>query len=193
MPPATLVLLILNIGAYLLQQAAITQPLDPLALWPPASGLFAPWQLLTSSFLHGSIDHLVFNMLGLWMFGADLERLWGPGRFLFAYFLSVLCGSLAQLSVALFFDPLAGPVIGASGGVFGLLLAFALLFPERRLMLLFLPIPVKARTFVLAYGAIELLLGLTQTQAGVAHFAHLGGMLGGWLASRRKPAPPPGA
>ncbi len=148
-------------------------------LWPLASGAFMPWQVVTYAFLHGGLAHLFFNMLGLWMFGAELERLWGARRYLELLLASVISAALVQL----LFTALIGsysPTVGASGGLFGLLLAFGMLFPNRVIMPLFPPIPMKARTFVIFFGGLELLFGLSGG-SGVAHFAHLGGMLGAWL------------
>jgi membrane associated rhomboid family serine protease len=158
-----------------------------LALWPIQSTAlggvagFQPWQILTYSFLHGGILHLGFNMFALYMFGSELERRWGPKRFLNLYLASVISAAVAQLAFSNLASVAPYPTIGASGGVFGLLLAFALYFPSRTVMLLFPPIPMPAWLFVTLYGAVELYLGVTGTQAGVAHFAHLGGMLGAWL------------
>jgi membrane associated rhomboid family serine protease len=147
------------------------------------TGLFLPWQLGSYSFLHGGIGHLFFNMLGLWMFGAELERLWGPKRYLQFYFASVLTAALAQLVFAAVLGS-PNPTVGASGGLFGLLLAFGMLFPNRTIMPLFPPIPMKAKVFVALFGGIELLLGVFGSSTGIAHFAHLGGMLGGFLMIR---------
>ncbi len=153
------------------------------ALWPLGSGLFLPWQVVSYAFLHGGMGHLFFNMLGLWMFGAELERIWGTKRFIHFYAASVLAAALCQLLV----NALLGsrfPTVGASGGLFGLLLAFGMMFPNRIIMPLFPPIPMKAKVFVAVFGGLELFFGVTGTQSGVAHFAHLGGMLGGWLMIR---------
>jgi len=150
-----------------------------LALWPLSSGQFGPWQLLSYAFLHGDFLHLFFNMLGLWMFGSELERLWGQRR----YIHMLLAGTLAAALVQLVFNMLVGsraPTVGASGALFGLLLCYGVLFPNRTIMPLFPPIPMKARTFVIVFGALELFLGVSGS-SGVAHFAHLGGMLGAWL------------
>ena len=152
------------------------------ALWPLGVN-FAPYQVVTYAFLHGSFTHLFFNMLGLWMFGADLERLWGPKRFVQFYFASVLTAAAAQLLVAAVTGAVY-PTVGASGGLFGLLLAFGMMFPNRIIMPLFPPIPMKAKIFVAIFGGLELLFGVTGTMQGVAHFAHLGGMLGGFLLIR---------
>ena len=150
-----------------------------LALWPFGSGQFAPWQLLSYAFMHGDLVHLFFNMLGIWMFGSELERLWGQKR----YIQMLLAGALAAALVQLVFNLVIGsraPMVGASGALFGLLLCYGVLFPNRTIMPLFPPIPMKARTFVFVFGALELVLGVAGA-TGVAHFAHLGGMLGAWL------------
>jgi membrane associated rhomboid family serine protease len=179
MPPVTQALLLLNVGIFCLQFFLGNFFEKLFALWPLGYG-FWPWQLGTYSFLHGTIGHLFFNMLGLWMFGSELEQLWGPRRFIRFYAASVLGAALAQLLIALLAGS-EGYTVGASGGLFGLLLAFGMTFPNRTIMPLFPPIPMKAKVFVALYGGLELLLGVTGTQAGVAHFAHLGGMLGGYL------------
>jgi len=120
-------------------------------------------------------------MFALYMFGSDIERLFGSRFFLLYYLACVVAAAATHLAITSFMGAAAGPTIGASGGMFGLLLAFGWYFPHRRVLLLFPPIPMPARVFVTLYGAIELVLGVTGTQQGVAHFAHLGGMLGGWL------------
>ncbi|HXC37661.1 MAG TPA: rhomboid family intramembrane serine protease [Burkholderiales bacterium] len=154
-----------------------------LGLWPVGSGQFEPWQIVTYAFLHeqDGITHLLFNMFALYMFGRDLERLWGSQRFLNLYLASVITAALAQLAFAAAVGADPYPTIGASGGIFGILLAFAMYFPRRTILLLIPPIPMPAWLFVTLYGLIELVLGVTGTQQGVAHFAHLGGMLGAWL------------
>jgi membrane associated rhomboid family serine protease len=149
------------------------------ALWPRGE-LFQPWQLLTYAFLHGGLMHLFLNMFALYMFARELELMWGARRFAIFYFASVLAAAATQL-VVMQASGAFYPTIGASGGVFGVLLAFALHFPRQRIMLLFPPIPMPAWLFVTLYGALELVLGVTGTHEGVAHFAHLGGMLGGAL------------
>lgn len=120
-------------------------------------------------------------MLGLYMFGADLERLFGSRFFLHYWFACVAAAALCHLAATAWMGAPPAPTVGASGGVFGLLLAFAWYFPRRTVMLLIPPIPLPARVFVALYGALELVLGVTGTARGIAHFAHLGGMLGGWL------------
>jgi len=189
MPPVTQALLLINVAAFCLSY--FLEPLFTrmLALWPLGAG-FLPWQVVSYAFLHGSFAHLFFNMLGLWMFGAELERIWGPKRFLQFYFASVLTAAGAQLVVTGLMGS-AFPTVGASGGLFGLLLAFGMMFPNRIIMPLFPPIPMKARTFVAVFGGLELLFGVTGTVQGVAHFAHLGGMLGGYLMIRYWRGQPP--
>lgn len=182
MPPVTQALLLINVGFFCLQFFIGDLLATILALWPIGHG-FWPWQLGTYSFLHGGIGHLFFNMLGLWMFGSDLEQLWGPKRFIRFYAASVLAAALVQLLIATLTGA-DGYTVGASGGLFGLLLAFGMTYPNRTIMPLFPPIPMKAKFFVAIYGGLELLLGVTGTQSGVAHFAHLGGMLGGYLMIR---------
>jgi membrane associated rhomboid family serine protease len=144
---------------------------------------FLPWQLLSYGFLHANFAHLFFNMFALLMFGSAIEQVWGPRRYALYYFVCLVGAGLIQLVVAtLAADAGQGPypTVGASGAVFGLLLAFGMMFPNRQVLLLIPPIPMKARTLVIAYGALELFLGVTNTQSGVAHFAHLGGMAFGF-------------
>jgi membrane associated rhomboid family serine protease len=153
--------------------------LELFALWP-IGPLFRPWQLVTYAFLHGSIAHIFFNMFALFMFGRPLEEYWGSRRFMTYYMASVLAAGATQLAVQ-YLSGMTYETIGASGGVFGILLAFAMFFPRQRIILLLPPIPMPAWLFVTLYGVLELVLGVTGTQEGVAHFAHLGGMLGGAL------------
>jgi membrane associated rhomboid family serine protease len=120
-------------------------------------------------------------MLGLWMFGAEIERYVGPRRLLACYFASVVTAALTQLFIPMLFNAPPAPTIGASGGVFGLLLAYALLFPTRKVVPLIPPIPMPAWLFATIYAGIELFLGVTGTLSGIAHFAHLGGMIGSAL------------
>src|SRR5882724_11877423 len=170
MPAFTHFLIIANVGIFLLQLAGGGSLIQWFALWPGDGAglgslpLLAPWQLVTYSFLHGNLMHLVFNMFALWMFGAELERVWGARRLATAYFASVVTGAVTHLLAAGAFGGGGGPVVGASAGVFGLLLAYAML---------------------------ELVLGVTGTQSGVAHFAHLGGLLGGWWVYRFGRSRPP--
>jgi membrane associated rhomboid family serine protease len=147
-------------------------PLDAwFALWPLDSGMFMPWQVLTYAFLHG-------------------DMLWGHKRLIAFLLASVLAAAAAQMLLTAIV-PTRAPTVGASGGLYGLLLAYGVLFPNRTIMPLFPPIPMKARTFVMVFGAIELVMGWMSPNGGVAHFAHLGGMLGGWLMIRYWRGQPP--
>jgi membrane associated rhomboid family serine protease len=182
MKSMTQLLLVVTIGVSLLGFATGGALFDALALWPLGGG-FAPWQLATYALLHGGLLHLAFNMYGLWMFGSALEQVWGPRRLLQHYVVCVLVAGGVQLLVASG-SAVPYPTVGASGGLFGLLLGYAMLFPQRRLMLLFPPIPMPAWLFAVLFGLLELTLGVTGEATGIAHFAHLGGMLGGWLMIR---------
>ena len=189
LPPVTQALLLINTGVFCLQFLFGFWMERLFALWPLGTG-FLPWQVVSYAFLHGDFGHLFFNMLGLWMFGSELEQVWGRKRFIQFYTASLLAGAVVQLLVA----PLLGsqaPVVGASGALFGLPLGYALLFPNRTIMLLIPPIPMKARTFAIVFGVLALLLGVSGAARGVAHFAHLGGMLGGWLMMRYWRGQPP--
>jgi membrane associated rhomboid family serine protease len=185
MPPVTLALIAANVGVFLLQQAVDLE--IPFALWPLGTSRvggidvsFEPWQLVTYAFLHGNLLHIAFNMFALWMFGGPIEQVLGARRYLIYYFVCVVSAAVAQLTVSALTGTVY-PSIGASGGVFGLLLAYAIYFPRNRIMLLFPPIPMPARVFVVVYALLELFFGVTGTQEGVAHFAHLGGLVGGLL------------
>ncbi len=201
LPPVVRALLIANALVYLLQLALGDAVLSSFMLWPLGSGSdpnatsdFLPWQLLTYGFMHGNAGHLLFNMLALLMFGAPVEHTWGPRRFLAFYLVCVVGAAVCQLIVGAWTLSQGGeayPTVGASGGIFGLLLAYGMLFPQQRVMLLIPPIPMKARTLVIVYGLVELMMGITNTMPGVAHFAHLGGMLFGWLLIRYWRGQPP--
>jgi membrane associated rhomboid family serine protease len=177
LPPVTQALMLICTAVFCIN---ILVPIGMwLALWPIGSGQFAPWQVLTYAFLHGDFVHLFFNMLGIWMFGSELERLWGQKRYIQMLLAGAITAALVQLAINMVLGSRA-PMVGASGALFGLLLCYGMLFPNRTIMPLFPPIPMKARTFVIVFGALELLLGVAGA-TGVAHFAHLGGMLGAWL------------
>ena len=219
MPEVVKNLLIINVLFFIGQ--SILPAIDiNLSLFPIVSEQFRPWQLATHFFMHGNLMHLFFNMFALVIFGSQLERVWGPKRFLIYYFLTALGAAFLHLIVnyiriknfeVLFspdelniilsegYDLLNSgynyngdggvlnamynvPMIGASGAVFGLLAAFGYLFPNTKLMLLFPPIPIKAKFFVIIYAAIELFSGIANMPGdNVAHFAHLGGALIGIL------------
>jgi len=188
-PPVTQALLLANIAVFFLDQLLGRSLLALGALWPIGSEHFWPWQIVTYSFLHAEFPHLFFNMLGLWMFGSELEQVWGQKRYLQFYFASVVAAALTQLLVSGLLGSMA-PTIGASGGLFGLLLAYAMVFPNR-IILVFFVIPMKAKYLVALYGLIELYQGVYVMNSGVAHFAHLGGMLGGLLTIRYWRKQPP--
>jgi len=188
-PDIIFIIIIVNGLLFSLQQFAPRFTFEFLALQPLVSPpgyltpSFIPWQLITYGFVHStsSLMHILFNMLMLWMFGRDIERLMGPQRFLIYYITCIAGAGIIQLLVGV----LQGggvPTVGASGGVFGILLAYGMAFPERRIMLLFPPIPMKAKYFVIMLGLLELYFGFSGVNNGIANFAHLGGMLFGyWL------------
>jgi len=184
-PNVIFALLIANGLIFALQQMSPRFMMINFALWPAthSQSPFMPWQLLTYGFLHGNLTHIAFNMFGLWMFGQDLERLWGPKRFLNYFLVCVIGAGFIQLLVAGFQGGLY-PTVGASGGLFGLLLAYGLTFPNRIVVPLFPPIPMRAITFVFVFGLLELYLGVSGNAPGIANFAHLGGMLVGFLMLR---------
>jgi membrane associated rhomboid family serine protease len=184
MPPITTALIVANVAVFLLQSAAPGIELT-FALWPigaaQASGgqvSFELWQVVTYGFLHGGLTHLLFNMFALYMFGGAIEQVVGPRRYVNYYLVCVIAAAVAQLAVTRMLGGLY-PTVGASGGVFGLLLAYAVYFPHNKVFFILLPVPIPSRIFVGIYAVIELTLGVTSSQAGVAHFAHLGGLLGG--------------
>lgn len=197
-PSITRRLLIANVVVFVLQsllglsESTRAWPLW-FELWPWVPSQFEvdgpgfmPWQLLTSGFMHGGIGHLVFNMLALVMFGASLEYHWGARRYAIYYFVCLIGSALLQLlfaSIAIYEGQLY-VTLGASGAIYGLLLAYGMLFPNRRVTLLPFPIVLKARTLVIIYALASVFYGVFTTGTGVAHFAHLGGMIVGWMVIR---------
>jgi membrane associated rhomboid family serine protease len=203
-------LVIINGLVFLLQYAFEQRGVDLsvyLGLHYWQSPLFHWWQPLTHMFMHGSLGHIFFNMFALWMFGRILEDVWGPKRFLMFYLIcgigaaachmavltidymplyhKILSNPQAYLILPDYYKHISGATVGASGAVFGLLFAFGYLFPNTELMLLFPPIPIKAKWFVTGYAAIELFLGFKNSAGdNVAHFAHLGGMLFAFILLR---------
>jgi membrane associated rhomboid family serine protease len=179
LPPAVKHLLIINVLCYLLYYALSRQHIIDLnywlGIWTPSSGMFRIWQPLTYMFMHGSFDHLFFNMFSLWMFGAVLERYWGTRRFVFYYLVCGIGAGLLNLLV-----PGVHLSVGASGAVYALLLAFGMMFPNEYIYLYFL-VPIKTKWFIIGMIALELFEGIFRSYDGVAHFAHLGGMLIGFL------------
>lgn len=179
LPTAVKHLLIINLIVFLatiaLERYGLYAITNSMALWSIQSGLFKIWQPLTYMFMHASIDHIFFNMFALWMFGCILENYWGTKRFLIYY---LVCG-LGAAAINLLVAP-GGPTVGASGAVYGILLAFGMTFPNEYIYLYFL-LPIKAKWFVVIYAALELFEGVFHSMDGIAHFAHLGGMLFGLL------------
>ncbi|WP_395377781.1 rhomboid family intramembrane serine protease [Marinicella sp. W31] len=185
-PPVTLNVLIAIVVMFVFQQ--ILPPYNPViryfVLFPIDSNYFYPWQLLTYGLLHADFMHLFFNGFAIWMFGSQIERQWGEKRYSI-FIIACIIGSgilHALLSNA--------PVIGISGGVFGLLVAFGMMFPDARILLLFPPMPIKAKYFVMGYAAITLISSVTPSNSNIAHLAHLGGAITGFLLIqywRKKP------
>lgn len=204
-PPVVKNLIIINVLMYM---ATVMIPngvgdkiVEHLALYYWQSDNFQPYQVVTHMFLHGGGWHLFTNMFTLWMFGRSIEERMGSSRFLTYYMATGLGAALLHMGVMwgevaygtkMVTDPIQlqaifnsiPPTVGASGAVFGLLLAFGMFYPNNIIMLLFPPIPMKAKYFVMIFGALELFLGVTSTSSGIAHFAHVGGMLFGFLLLR---------
>jgi membrane associated rhomboid family serine protease len=185
--PVVRALLYTNLIVYVIETLTGDRLLVPFALWPlNAHALygappFEPWQLVSYAFLHGSWLHLFSNMLALFMFGPDTERVLGARRFTEFYFACVIGAAVTQMIVMRIVDPGPTETIGASGGICGILLFYGMNFPHRRIMLIFPPIPMPAWLFVTLYGIFELVQGVSGSSQGVAHFAHLGGLATGYL------------
>lgn len=197
LPPVTRALLIANVALFLLELVPSLHPLMIAygALWPigpsqvigytaggqPLIAGFQFWQLITYAFLHGGLTHIAFNMFALWMFGGPIEHLLGAKHYTIYYFACAITAAVANMLVAHFFVHGFYPTIGASGAIFGLLVAFGVMYPKVKMFLIFLPIPMPAWIFVLGYIALELFFGVSGYETGVAHFAHLGGAVGGFV------------
>ncbi len=182
MPPAIKTIILLNVAVFLLQMTPYGDSISALgALWPVGSGNFRIWQPVTYMFLHGGGTHLFFNMFALWMFGAEIETHWGTRQFNIYYFVCGIGAATINL-LATMGNPY--PTVGASGAIYGVLLAFGMMFPNRYIFLYFL-FPVKAKYFIAGYALIEFVSGFGSRAMGsgsnIAHFAHLGGMLIGFL------------
>jgi membrane associated rhomboid family serine protease len=195
LPPATLYLLWILTGAFALQWLGGGTVERWFALWPiggeeRGGAGFLPWQVVTYAALHGDLVHLFFNAFMVWMLGAMLETQWGTRRYVEFILACVVAAALVHLACTFLglFPP--APALGISGLAYGLLLAYGLMYPEQRLMLLIPPIPVKAKYLVMILAGLALFMGLT-SPGGVAHFAHLGGMLGAWLIMRYWRGDPP--
>ena len=200
-PPVTRNLIIINIIvfiAYLINREFMTAE---FALFYPTSRYFHWWQVLTHMFMHGGFWHILFNMYTLWLFGSVVENIIGSKKFVLFYFVcglgaAALHTGVEYLQMQSFMEGAAlgnsvamqnismiklTPTVGASGAIYGVLIAYAMLFPSSKMTLLFPPVTLSAKWMVIVFAAIELLTGMTGTVTGVAHFAHLGGMLIGWL------------
>jgi len=180
-PPITRAIIVANVAIFLLQGVSEDQLVSSYALWPWNTLFFHGWQIITYAFLHGSSMHLLLNMFGLYMFAPEIESTLGGQRFLIYYLVSIIGAALLHLSVMHISGSPLTYTVGASGGVFGVLLAYGMFFPQRRVLLLIPPIPMRAWVLVTLYGLAELVMGVLGTAQGVAHFAHLGGMLAGFL------------
>lgn len=203
-PTVTKNIIIINVLVWIMTAINREFMISTFALFYPSSQYFRIWQVVTHMFMHGGFWHLFFNMYTLFIFGSVLERMWGPKKFLFFYFATglgaaalhtgvqfieaqVYMAQIAEGSQAAADSLMALkyiPTVGASGAIYGLLLGYAMLFPDSVLTLIFPPVSLKAKWFVLIFAAIELVSGVSGgfgIAGGVAHFAHLGGMLFGWL------------
>lgn len=201
MPPVVKNLLLVNVLMYIITMITGNFMYGNFALFYFESPLFKPYQLVTHMFMHGGFTHILFNMYTLYIFGCVLERVWGSQKFLFYYFVTgigaallhmgvmwlQLQGYIADLNAGDMFARaeiealLTTPTVGASGAIYGLLLAYGMLFPDNIMQLIFPPVALKAKWFVIIFGALELLLGLSGRGGNVAHFAHLGGMIFGFF------------
>lgn len=201
MPPVVKNLLLINVLMYIITMITGNFMYGNFALFYFDSPLFKPYQLVTHMFMHGGFTHILFNMYTLYIFGCVLERVWGSQKFLFYYFVTgigaallhmgvmwlQLQGYIADLNAGDMFARaeiealLTTPTVGASGAIYGLLLAYGMLFPDNIMQLIFPPVALKAKWFVIIFGALELLLGLSGRGGNVAHFAHLGGMIFGFF------------
>ena len=200
-PPAVKNIIIINILVMIMTSLNERFMIEHFALFYPTSPFFRWWQPVTHLFMHGGFMHIFFNMYAVYIFGSVLERIWGTKKFLIYYFVTGLGAALVHtgvewLQMQYWMTAAAEgstaaltsihalkmtPTVGASGAVFGLLMGYAMLYPDSIMSLIFPPISMKAKWFVLIYAAIELLTGITGTGAGIAHFAHLGGLIFGFL------------
>lgn len=204
-PPVTRNIIIINFLIWIISELSHDFMYEKFALFYPKSPYFHWWQFVTHMFMHGGFWHVFFNMFTLYMFGSVLERVWGPKKYLLFYFVTGLGAAALHTGVEWMqclhwehivntgaaADAIAAnrsiqalcmtPTVGASGAIYGLLLGYAMLFPDSRMTLLFPPITLKAKWFVLIFAVIELLTGVTGVGGGIAHFAHLGGMLFGLI------------
>ncbi len=183
-PPVTRIILVINVLVFLVDvvlRSDLVKILLALRTW--GSPGFQPYQLITHMFAHGNFGHLFFNMFGVWMFGRTVEMRIGSKRYFKLYFLSGLGAAFLQMGIYSLTQNPNALMLGASGALFGILVAFAMYFPDVPLMLIFFPVPIKAKYFVAIYAGLELFSGITTIGGGsqIAHFAHLGGAIVGFL------------
>ena len=201
LPTAVKNIIIINVLVMIMTSLNGDFMYEKFALFYPTSPFFHWWQPVTHMFMHGGFTHILFNMYTLFIFGSVLERIWGGQKFLLYYFVTGLGAALLHLGVmylqlqgyiaqvnagniyaqANIQALLTTPTVGASGAIYGLLLAYGMLFPNNVMQLIFPPVALKAKWFVLIFGALELMLGLSGRGGNVAHFAHLGGMIFGFF------------
>ena len=199
--PATFNIIIINALVMIMITLNEGFMIEHFALFYPASPFFKPWQFITHMFMHGGFWHIFFNMYTLWIFGSVLERIWGWKKFLVFYFVTGLGAALLHTGVQfieaqVYMSQIADgslaaqtalhqlkltPTVGASGAIYGVLIGFAMLYPDAMLTLIFPPVSLKAKWFVIIFAVIELFTGVFGIGGGIAHFAHLGGMLFGWM------------
>ncbi len=180
--PMTMHLIIINVLVYLATKVSPQFMYQNFSLFYPTTPWFKVWQPLSYMFMHGGFWHIFFNMYSLYIFGKAVEQIIGRQRFTILYFAAGFAAAAAQLGVQALDPAIQGvPTVGASGCVYGVIVAFAMIFPEARLTLIFPPVTLSAKWMAIIFIGIELFTGVTGTQAGVAHFAHLGGALIGWL------------
>ena len=200
-PPVTKNIIIINILVMIMTWLSPEFMYENFSLFYPTSAFFKPWQIITHMFMHGGFWHIFFNMYTLFIFGCVLERMWGPRKFLLFYFVTGIGAALMhtgvqaiemQVYMSQAAEGSAGaiqaihalkmtPTVGASGAIYGVLIGYAMLFPDSVLTLIFPPVALKAKWFVVIFAVIELFTGIFGMGGSVAHFAHLGGMFFGWL------------
>ncbi len=180
-----------GIGEYIHAFFALYPIQSGVGIFPADPYQFYPWQFISYMFMHGGIGHIFFNLFALWIFGVAIENTWGTKTFVKYYFFTGIGAAILHMAINIGADPVmtaAGPyfipTVGASGAVFGILLAFGMMFPNREIYFLLIPFPIKAKYFVIMYGCFELFMGISSLQTGIAHFAHLGGMLAGFILIR---------
>ena len=203
-PVAVKNIIIINILVMIMTYLNETLMVEKFALFYPTSPFFHWWQPVTHMFMHGGFWHILFNMYTLYIFGSTLERVWGPKKFLLFYFVTGIGAAAihtgvewiqmqnwitqaaegSQSALVSIHQLKMTPTLGASGAIYGVLMGYALLYPDSMLVLFFPPIPIKAKWMVLIFAAIELVTGVTGTGGGIAHFAHLGGLIFGFILIR---------